>query len=97
MDDKIIAAAREAGITASIGQTINGKYKPNVNALGHSVPVEWLSRFYAIAYRQGLEDAAKLLETKKEWRGGKWVSTLSPETASAIAAAIRALKEKDHG
>jgi len=52
-----------------------------------------LERFWAIAYQQGLEDAAKLVTVENKWYGGKWVSTLSPETAEAIAATIRAHKE----
>lgn len=44
--DEIMSLAREAGIQPSIGQTDkNGNYKPNVAALGKSVPVEWLERF----------------------------------------------------
>lgn len=89
MDEKIIAAAHQCGAFFDI--VACGRHD------GVLMTPSELARFYALAYRQGLEDAAKLLETKKEWRGGKWVSSLSPETASAIAAAIRALKEKDHG
>lgn len=94
MDNKIIAAAREAGFSAENGRIFaNCEISP-----AHVLCTNAASALYAIAYRQGLEDAAKLLETKREWKGGKWVSTLSPETASAIAAAIRALmKENTHG
>lgn len=86
MTDKIIEAARAAGMTASIGQTTNDKYKPNVNALGRSVPVEWLARFYAIARAEALEDAAQVAEAQHE-----------EDRPSGYAYAIRALKEQQHG
>lgn len=47
--EAIIQMATEAGIEPSVGRTLNGKYHPNVNALGKSVPVEWLERFANIA------------------------------------------------
>lgn len=85
--NKIIEAARAAGMTASIGQTTNGKYKPNVNALGRSVPVEWLERFYAIAHQQGMEHLAS-----------EAIDTVARHGGSVeIEAAIRALpSQQDH-
>lgn len=54
------------------------------------LPLADLERFYAIAFAAGMERAAEIVETTKEWRGGKWVSTLCPMTTEAIATAIRA-------
>lgn len=91
--DDIIRMAREVGMAAGIGRTSNGKYAPNVNALGKSIPVEWLERFAALAAAAEREACARLIEAKKEWRGGKWVSTLCPMTTEAIASAIRLRKD----
>ena len=39
-------AAKRIGINASIGRTEKGgKYHPDKNALGRSVPIEWLESF----------------------------------------------------
>ena len=47
--DDIIRLAESVKIKASIGQTDpkDKKYRPNVNALGKHVPVEWLENFAA--------------------------------------------------
>lgn len=45
---------------------------------------------YAAGAAEEREACAKAVEDAKEWKGGGWVSTLSPETKKAIAAAIRA-------
>ncbi len=81
--------AREAGINASVGSTDrNGAYQPNVNALGRSVPIEWLERFAALAYAAGQRDmreaAADCVENADTPDCGGW-------DASGIAEAIRAL------
>lgn len=47
----------------------------------------------AAARRDALEAAAKVILETKEWKNGKWTSTICPTTADAIAAAIRKLKE----
>lgn len=47
----------------------------------------------AEARRDALEEAAKVILETKEWKNGKWTSTICPTTADAIAAAIRKLKE----
>lgn len=43
--DDIIRMAREAGMDPMVGTIRDGKYVPKVNALKHSVPVEWLESF----------------------------------------------------
>lgn len=45
------------------------------------------------AIRDALEEAAKVVVETKEWKNGKWTSTICPTTADAIAYAIRKLKE----
>lgn len=47
----------------------------------------------AEARRDALEEAAKVVVETKEWKNGKWTSTICPTTKDAIAAAIRKLKE----
>ena len=89
--DDIIRLARDAGFKASVGKTDkDGKYHPDVNALSRDVPVEWLERFAALVADAEREACAKVLEDTKEWKGGGWISTLSPQTKTAIATAIRA-------
>jgi len=47
--DEILSMAKEAGMKASIGKTDKqGNYRPNVNAIFSSVPIEWLERFAAL-------------------------------------------------
>ena len=43
--------------------------------------------------RDALEEAAKVVAETKEWKNGKWTSTICPTTTEAVAAAIRKLKE----
>ncbi|HET8687640.1 MAG TPA: hypothetical protein VFM18_13395 [Methanosarcina sp.] len=44
--DEIIVMAKKSGFKASIGRADkDGKYQPDINALGSEVPVEWLERF----------------------------------------------------
>ena len=51
------------------------------------LPFDDLERFWAIAYQQGMEDAAKVCESETmQWIDGK-------HTANEFAAAIRAHKE----
>ncbi len=49
--------------------------------------------FIKQAIRDALEEAAKVVLETKEWKNGKWTSTICPTTQEAIAAAIRKLKE----
>lgn len=54
---------------------------------------EFARAIEAEARRDALEEAAKVVVETKEWKNGKWTSTICPTTADAIAAAIRKLKE----
>lgn len=49
-----------------------------------------LERFAELVRADEREACAKAIEETQQWRGGGWVSTLSPQTKEAIAAAIRA-------
>lgn len=61
------------------------------------LPFEDLERFYALAYRQGLEDAAKVCDAKHEVRARDGFPR-EASTARALSKEIRDLKkEKDHG
>ena len=71
MTNKIIEAARECGLTDGL-------------ELPHEI--ESVVRFYALAYRQGLEDAARVCDEQQ-------TEGECPERASYCAEAIRALKE----
>lgn len=52
-----IELAEKAGFKASIGQTVDDKYHPDRNAIGKSVPVEWVQRFYDLAIAHSRKDA----------------------------------------
>ena len=59
----IIAMAAQSGMKASIGKTVKEKgkadvYHPDVNALGKSVPVEWLEAFAALVAAKNMERLA---------------------------------------
>lgn len=65
--DTIIRLAREAGITAGVGTTDrNGKYTPLVNALGRSVPVEWLEKFAELVAEKERYACARICESMHE-------------------------------
>lgn len=84
--NEIIAAAREAGITASLGQTINGHYKPNTNALGKSVPAEWLLRFAAIIAARERDELLAALDKVREMPQWEHVAIgIRTEIEAAIA------------
>lgn len=95
MTDTITEAAKAAG-----GTTYTNRYYPGETACAFGP--EALARFYAIAYRAGLEDAAKVCEKEHQraklnmdvdvaanhqfWNGGAIF-------ADQLAEEIRALKE----
>lgn len=79
MTNKIIEAAREAGVSI----TVHSGKPGGPWAESHFVTPN-LERFYALAYRQALEDAAQACRPF-----GK--------TGAVMAAAIKALKEQQHG
>ena len=79
-----IALAKEAGFKASIGQTVDDKYHPDRNAIGKSVPVEWVQRFYdlAIAHsRKDTEPVGYQYRMKPEWHDA-WVKWQPCEKAN---------------
>ena len=78
MTDHIIKAAKEAGGTTYTNRHHDG----TACAFGP----EALACFYAIAYRAGLEDAAKVCETE-------WSNVAEKMYGDECAAAIRELKE----
>lgn len=79
--DKIIAAAREAGFNASNGFSLLIVRHSNGSWIDIA---DELARFYALARAEALEDAAKACRPF-----GK--------TGAVVAAAIKALKEQQHG
>ena len=66
--------ARKAGFTASVGKTDkNGVYKPDVNAIGRDVPIEWLERLLALHVQElcaGVEPVAYRLDYHPEFGVG---------------------------
>ncbi len=55
--DEVLRMAREAGMDAMVGTVRDGKYEPKVNALKHSVPVEWLEQFAVLTIADFLQRA----------------------------------------
>lgn len=51
--------ARRAGMRAYPGYVVKGKRYPAVNALGSSVPVEWLEKFADEVIREHLVDPVR--------------------------------------
>lgn len=90
MDDKIIAAAREAdqGHAGSECELFGGGV----------VSVSTLARLYALAYRQGLEDAALRATIHSQYPIENEFDRGYDKGSRDAATRIRALmKEKDHG
>lgn len=91
MTNKIIEAAHLAGIEFQQHQGITGRVRTTTCG---SQPIEKLARFYALAYRQGLEDARTLVQANANaCEPGSMLQTYLASNATAIGA----LKEKDHG
>lgn len=83
--DHIIKAAKDAGLTS--GTNISGVQlvgSPSYPGLAH-ITVEEMGRFYAIAYRAGLERAAEICEEPYEF---------TSQEATLLAQAIRAEASK---
>lgn len=96
MTDKIIAAAREAGMTTGENQKHNGEYWWRSLGRQTNVSTSDLERFYALAYRQGLEDAAKVA-TQIDLESQGVLPIRVALISSRIAKSILALKEQQHG
>ena len=84
MTNKIIEAALLAGATRAYPEAQSTRDD------AYLVGRQFLERFYALAYRQALEDAAKLCETTCS-------NVAEKMYGDECAYAIRALKEQQHG
>lgn len=99
--DEIIAMARDAGMDAMVGRTLDGKYEPKVNALKSSVPVEWLERFAALVASREREACAKVCEAiedeyqRTEGRRYPELKSDAETGAGDCAAAIHARSTSD--
>lgn len=55
--EDVIQMAREAGFRASVGSTDKeGRYKPDRNALGNDVPIEWIERLIHLATEKAVAE-----------------------------------------
>lgn len=94
--NQIIGLAREAGMKASIGPTDrNGKYHPDVNALGKYVPVEWLEAFASQVAAAEREACAALHDHEDVLQSSAWGEAYQEGWANGTAAyrdTIRAQK-----
>jgi len=81
--DKVIQLAKEAGWP-----------EMTLSMLADTEDMARLGRFYAAAYRQGLEDAARAC-IDAEMFNGDMLKNSDPKVT--IAAAIRSLKESTNG
>ena len=91
--DDIIRMGREVGMDPMVGTVRNGKYEPKVNALKHSVPVEWLENLVELVTTTEREAIATMILETKEWHGRGGFSTLCHDTKHIIADAVRARTE----
>lgn len=85
--EEVIEIAKVGGMKASFGKTTDGKYAPNVNALGSSIPVEWLEAFANEVERRTIEKCAQVCI---EWRG------LSGDECAAHIRALANQQEKQN-
>ena len=100
--EDIIRTAREAGVYSGANEMVFAASLERFAALvaAHIRETEFKPDWNN--YRQGFADGAaeereacaKVVEDTKEWKGGGWVSTLCQHTKRAIAAAIRARRQK---
>lgn len=60
--EEVIEIAKAGGMKASFGKTTDGKYAPNVNALGSSIPVEWLEAAFNEVERRTIEKCAQVCD-----------------------------------
>ena len=87
--DDIIRMGREVGIDPMVGTVRNGKYEPKVNALKHSVPVEWLESFAELVAAVEREECAKINDAKAE-RLAQEAEDAARESDAETVTAIRA-------
>lgn len=92
MTNKIIEAALLAGIEFQQHQGITGRV--HTTTCG-SQAIEKMERFYAIAYQQGLEDAAQAV--KSLTAEIRFQAIEHYKFADAAEKTILALKEQQHG
>lgn len=97
MDNKIIAAAREAGMTTGENQKHNGEYWWRSLGRQTNVSTSDLERFYAIAYRQGLEDAATKCGEVYHRNIGPAHGEVRYGIAQCATAIRELMKEQNHG
>lgn len=91
--DDVIRMAREAGMDAVSGGIRNGKYEPKVNALKHSVPIEWLERFAALVAESATAAEREGCALAVEIKVARW-SSVDDDTASALQAAAGAIRAR---
>ncbi len=94
-NEEIIDFAKQAGMKASIGKTIDNKYHPDKNAIASSVPIEWLERFVSLVSSHEREQCALMCDEISNQAGKKWKNTYDPtyqgeeEGADRCSVAIR--------
>lgn len=91
MTDHIIKAAKDADIEFQQNRGVTGRI--TTATLG-SQPIEKMERFYTLAYRAGLERAAKVCEDYAKHMLAKEMPIAYVYVAKDCATAIRALGEQ---
>lgn len=97
MTNKIIEAARVAGMTTGDNQKHNGEYWWRSLGRPTNVSTSDLARFYAIARAEALEDAAKAAAIHSQYPIENDFDRGYSKGSRDASERIRALKEQQHG
>lgn len=66
--EELIKLCKESGFVASVGRSDkDGKYHPNVNALGKHVPIEWVEDIVKKAVEQQIRRDAEICLSTREY------------------------------
>lgn len=65
--EELIKLCKESGFVASVGRSDkDGKYHPNVNALGKHVPIEWIEDIVKKAVEQQIRRDAEICREQQD-------------------------------
>ena len=98
--EEVIEIAKVGGMKASFGKTTDGKYAPNVNALGSSIPVEWLEAAFNEVERLTIEKCAQVcikLNNYAKGPDGFWYPASTPGHCAIAIRALANQQEKQNG
>lgn len=87
--EEVIEVAKVGGMKASFGKTTDGKYAPNVNALGSSIPVEWLEAAFTEVERRTIEKCVAVIQSYQIPYGNSAAGEIAAEMTLSMLREVR--------